>query len=308
MRNVEKLQTLLKTYEKITIIGHDNIDVDAFISGILLSNLLKFLGIENEFLILEKVKEDETYHIVKEIFNIDMKNYYSSEECSKRKLFLEDHYETLHEGEVIACLDHHLTEDMIVNKYPFYHSRVSCSASYMVYEMMLDAGYIISKEEAKMILVSMLIDTVSFRSRKTVKSEVMDAKKLCKQYDLAYDELEKYCLCLTPVDTLSTKQIINNGYKYHNYYGKRVKSSYIQIYGNLEEAKISRCINDIVERLKREKLEMWVFIVLECKDEITYEYRITQSSIEKVKSRGILSRGTNIMPKIEKILKQKNGV
>lgn len=300
---VEKLKNILKIKEKVTILGHDNVDVDAFISGILLSNLLNFLKIENEFLILEEVKEDETYHIIKEMFGIDMKKYYSEREDESRNLFLEDHYSTVHAGKVIACLDHHLTEDGIVNDYSFYYSRISCSTSYMVYELMIEAGYKISKEEAKMILISMMIDTVSFRSRKTIESEVFKAKELAEQYDLNFEELEKYCLCLTPIDTFSVEQIINNGYKYYNYYGKKVKSSYIQVYGNPEKSKIIDWIYNILGRLKSEKLYMWVFIVFECKNNITYEYRVTEKGVEKILSEGILSRGTNIMPKIEKLFK-----
>lgn len=303
MQYLEKLKDVLKTEEKVTILGHDNIDVDSFISGILLSNLLNFLDIENEFLILEEIEENETYHIVKDMCGINMKDYYSGYESTSRTLFLEDHYSTVHAGKVIACLDHHLTRDDIVNGYPFYYSRVSCSTSYMVYELMREAGYKISKTEAKMILVSMMLDTVSFRNAKTVKSEVLEAKKLCEQYNLNYEEIEKNCLCITPIDTLSVEKIVNNGYKYHNYYGKRVKSSYIQTYGNLDETKISYWLSQILERLKSENLKMWVFIVFECKNEITYEYRITHKSIEKIQSNGILSRGTNIMPEIEKILK-----
>lgn len=69
---IEKLKNIAQK-RKITILGHDNIDVDAFLSGILLSRLFDFLKIDNEFVILEKVKENETYQIVKELFNIDMK-------------------------------------------------------------------------------------------------------------------------------------------------------------------------------------------------------------------------------------------
>ena len=212
MTNLEKLQKVLKPYEKITIIGHDNTDVDSFLSGLLLSNLLEFLGIKNEFLILEEVKEDDTYKIVKELFNIDMKEYFCKEENSSRILFLEDHYKTIHEGKVIACIDHHPTSEEI--KYPFYYSRLSCSTSYMVYELMMEAGYELSEEEAKMVLVSMMVDTVSFRSAKTVQSETIVAKEIATKHELNYEEIEKYCLCLlkkcllTILSTMDTSIII----------------------------------------------------------------------------------------------------
>ena len=165
---LKELEGILKSYNKITILWHDNIDVDAFLSGILMSNLLDYLNIRNEFLILGEVKEGETYQIIKEQFNnIDLRDYYFGEEDASRKLFLEDHYETSHLGEVVACLDHHPTTKTI--EYPFYVSRISCATAYLVYELMLEAQYPVSAEEAKMILVAMMVDTVSFRNTKTVK-------------------------------------------------------------------------------------------------------------------------------------------
>ena len=43
--------------KKLTILGHENIDVDAFLSGVLLSRLFDFLKIDNEFIVLEEVAE-----------------------------------------------------------------------------------------------------------------------------------------------------------------------------------------------------------------------------------------------------------
>ena len=104
---VKDLKEVLSQYEKVSIIGHDNIDVDAFLSGILLSKLLEYLEIKNEFIILEEVKENETYKIIQELFRINMKEYVNKKEDTSRKLLIEDHYETKHSGEVIACIDHH---------------------------------------------------------------------------------------------------------------------------------------------------------------------------------------------------------
>ena len=299
MKKIDELIKILKATKKIYILGHDNIDVDSFLSGVLLSNLLTFLKIPNEFIILEKVKESETYQIVYELFHIDMKNYYTKTEDSSRNLLLEDHYETTHLGNVIACIDHHPSRYQ--NKYPFHYSRISCSTSYMVYELMQEAGYIISEIEAKMILVSMMIDTVSFKNKKTVEEEVLEAKNLAKQYGLDYRALEKYCLCLTPIDKYSITEIINHGYKYYQYSGNKVKSSFIQVYEMPRNEQILDWINEITKLLNVESIKMWVFIIFECKLDETYEYRITENAIKLIKSDEILSRGTNIMPKIEKL-------
>ena len=296
---IKELLEVLKQEEKVFIIGHDNIDVDAFLSGILLSNLLNFLEISNEFIILEEVKENDSYQIVKELFNISMKDYYVGKEDSFRKLILEDHYETKHLGEVVACIDHHPNKGG--KNYPFLYSRIACSTSYMVYELMQEAGYEISKLEARMIIASMMIDTVSFRSGKTVSEEVIEAKKIAKQYEFDYEQLEKYCLCLTPIDKYSIQEIISNGYKYYDYSGNKIKSSYIQVYGMPNKKQISEWIEEIRKEVKAESIKMWVFIIFECRSNQTYEYRITEGKTALMESDGILSRGTNIMPKIEKL-------
>ena len=66
LENNSKVEELINSLKgkKITILGHDNIDVDATLSGILMSQLLDFLEIENEFCIMQEVKEDDTYTIL----------------------------------------------------------------------------------------------------------------------------------------------------------------------------------------------------------------------------------------------------
>ena len=195
-------KSLIKSLEgkKVTILGHDNIDVDATLSGILMSRLLDFLGIENEFCILEKVKENDTYEIIREMFGMDMRKWEKVGEDKKRNLLLLDHYETIHAGNVIACIDHH--PNNAGKKYHFMYTRNACAAAFLIYEIMLEVGYPIGEEEAKMIIVSMLVDTTAFRSSKTIKEEADQAKVLATEFHLDYGVLEKYCLCLTPITSL----------------------------------------------------------------------------------------------------------
>ena len=72
---------------KITILGHDNIDVDSVVSGILMSKLLDFLKIENQFAILEEVKRNETYEILEELLGIDMKQWEVKKKMKKENYF-----------------------------------------------------------------------------------------------------------------------------------------------------------------------------------------------------------------------------
>lgn len=289
----------------ITIIGHDNIDVDATLSGILLSNLLNFLGIKNEFCILERVKENETYQIICEAIGVDMKEWQKEGEKAERMLFLVDHYETIHEGTVIACLDHHPTKQK--KDYPFYYARSSCATVYLIYELMEEVGYPLTKEEANMIVVAMMIDTTAFRSTKTVAEEVEQAKRIATKYHLDYAALEKYCLCLTPIEKMTTEGIISNGQKWYDYQGKKVGSSYLQLYELPAKEILQEWLTALVQKREKMAKEVLVFLIFESKHSKTYEYQIREDCIKEIVKEGILSRGQDIMPLVEqRYLEEKN--
>ena len=286
------------TGKEITILGHDNIDVDAMLSGILMSRLLDFLGIKNRFCILEKVKENDTYDIIKELFRIDMRKWEVIGEDENRTLLLLDHYETIHSGNVIACIDHHMNS--VEKEYQFMYTRNSCAVAYLIYEIMQEVDFPIGEEEAKMIIVSMLVDTTAFKNNKTIKKEAENAKILAKKFNLEYDMLKEYCLCLTPINKLTIDQIISNGQKWYDYSGNKVGSAYLQL-NVLPEEKI---LNSWIERLQEKRNEtdsnMLVFIIFEIEKNLTYEYRITENEVDRLVKIGILSRGKDIMPVIEK--------
>jgi len=305
-QNLEKIKEEVLAFaermkdRELVILGHDNIDVDAVLSGILLSKLFNYLKIKNHFYILESVKEGETYNIVKGLFGIDMKQFEKIGENEKRLLFLEDHFETVHAGKIIGCIDHHPTSREA--KYDFMYKRNSCAVAYLIYEIMQLVRYKPSAEEAKMIIVSMMVDTTSFKSSKTIMEEVEVAKKLAYEYELDYDYLIKYCLCLTPIDKMTVEEIITNGQKYYDYYGHKVSSAYLQLY----EKPSDSIVNDVWIKALREKikechLEMYVFIIFEMENDKTYEIHVTENCVEKLEYPKILSRGKDIMPVVEKV-------
>lgn len=300
LKRLELLKESLANKGEISIIGHDNIDVDAVLSGMLLSRLLKFLNINASFIILQPIKENDTYEIVSELLDVSMYSYEEKKENELRNLFLVDHYETRHKGEIIGCIDHHPTEKE--NTYPFSYVRNSSATAYLVYELMKVANYPFSAEEAKMIVISMMIDTTAFRSTKTILEEVEVARVLAKEFNLDYEYLERYCLCLTPIEKMDINEIIANGQKEYDYNGHKVKSAYLQLYGMPDEATLNKwltCLNRKING-KLSSPEMIVFIIFDTKLNITCEYQIMKYNIEKIMYNKIVSRGKDIMPKIER--------
>ena len=290
-----------KRDNELIILGHDNIDVDAFLSGVLISKLFDYLGVRNRFCILETVAvESETSQIVLNLLGMDMRKWVNTEdgEYENRLLFLEDHFETFHKGKVVGCIDHHPTSKQV--EFDFEYRKKSCATAYMTYEIMKLVGYQPSKDESKMIIISMMVDTTSFMSSKTIPEEVEVAKRLADKYQFDYDALIKYCLCLTPISGMKRYEIVSNGQKYYDYSGNRVGSSYLQLYELPDEIIINGWLRVIHDKILKEKLKMQVFIIFSIKDNKTYEYLVNKNSVSTIIHEGILSRGKDIMPKIEK--------
>ena len=284
--------------KKITILGHDNIDVDSVLSALLLSKLLHFLGVENEFLILDEVKEDDTYNILKELFAIDLKVYQRADESEDRNLLLLDHYETSHKGKVLACIDHHPTTKKV--DYDFMYVRDSCATAYLVYELMKMANYTLLNRDIKMVVAAMIIDTVSFRSTKTLEEEVIVAIELAKRYKIDIKTLEQYGLGITEIDNLTDEEIISNGEKWYSYRRKNdVASSYLQVYGMPSCDILHHWMKLLSKKLIKTEADMLVFLIYDIKAQKTHEYRITVGKTVMICHDGILSRGKDIMPKVE---------
>ena len=297
----ESVESLYEVFQnkQITILGHDNIDVDSVISGILLSKLLDFLGIKNKFYILEEVKENDTYVIMKELLNIDIKEYQKIGEVANRNLFLVDHYETVHEGEVVAVIDHH--PNYKNKKYMYKYVKNSSAAAYMIYELMKQVKYSFTKEEIKMLIVAMLIDTVAFKSSKTEKAEVDLAKKLATEYEIDFEFLEKYSMRITEIDKMTEEEIISNGEKWYSFKRSNdVFSSYLQLYGMPAYEIRERWLELVKEKLIKTDSELGIFIIYDMQNNETYEYQVKKSKTSMMIYSGILSRGKDIMPKVER--------
>ncbi len=296
----ERLRRTLESVSEVCIIGHDNIDVDSILSGILLSKLLKFLNINAKFMILEPIKKNDTYNIIHHLTDIHLYEYVEENEDELRTLFLVDHYETNHKGNVIGCIDHHPTKKE--NSYVFSYVRNCTATSYLIYELMKLSNYPLTAEEAKLIVLSMMVDTVAFRSSKAIPEEVKVAKSLAHEFSLDYSLLESESLCLTPIEKMSMDEITSNGEKKYNYNGHKVRSAYLQLDGMPEKTILNKWLDYIKNKMVHDtfKVEQMVFIIFDVKSNVTYEYQITLNSTKVIVHNGIISRGKDIMPQIEK--------
>ena len=99
---------------------------------------------------------------------------------------------------------------------------------------------------------------------------------------------------------MSDDEIISNGEKWYSY--KRVNdvaSSYVQVYDFPSSDTISKWIHLLNKKLEETNADMLVFLIFDMKNDMTYEYQIMKKRKRYAVYNGILSRGKDIMPKVE---------
>ena len=295
--NLKKIINLPK--DKITIIPHDNIDVDAILSSILLSKIFDYLEIQSEIVIFDKIVSKDTMYILS-LLGIDISSYMSSDEDEKRKIFLVDHYETIHSGRVIGVIDHHPNNNNF--EYDIYEYKNSCATAYIIYEYMLELKMDITPEIVQMVGFAMLVDTCSFNSSKTDKKEAELFTDIIKQYGFNFDNMCEISYLYTDIYNMSMDEIITNGLKIYDFKQGKVRASYMQVKKSIDKEKLSNILSVLRDIVKKDFLLEWVYIVyvINKNEKKTYVYDIFFDGIVSNSYGNILSRGNDIIPILEK--------
>lgn len=283
--------------DKIVILGHDNVDLDSIISGYLLEKVLVKEGFDVSFVIRDKEITKESLDICKQ-YKFNPTKY--QRKIEGNKFILVDHNEREINGEIIAIIDHHPTSKD--NKCELYFNKMISSTTLYISEG--NEEYF-NKEDLKLAILALMLDTASFHSTKTRDIDKDWVVNTCNKYELNYDELYRSGIYLTSLDDLNKVSL--NGLKKYKYGGKLVESSYIQIDDNKSnDIKIKKIIDILKKYVNEKELDMFVFIVHDMISFKTKVYKITNSNIEEVNYDKYTSRGSTIMPQIEKeILKEK---
>lgn len=278
---------------RIIILGHDCVDLDSIVSGYLLEKILIIEGYNASFCILDEKITKESLDICNE-YGFDANKYKRS--IDGDKFILVDHNERNVDGEVIAIIDHHPTSKKSDVEL-YFNSGVSSTSLYICQnnEKYFDA------KDIELAILALMLDTASFHSTKGRKIDEKWVIEACKNYDINYERLYRSGIYLT--DLSDIKQVSLNGLKKYKYNDKLVESSYIQID---DKESNDFAINEIIENLKgyvtTNNLDMFVFIVHDMVAFKTRVYKISKDNVEEVKYDKYTSRGSTIMPGIEKEL------
>lgn len=297
--NLEKIMSLSKD-TIISILPHDNPDVDAILSSVLLSKLLDFLGYKNKVVILDKKISQDTLYICN-LVGVNPKDFMVNSLNKDSSIFIVDHYSCNYSDKIIGCIDHHPIAK--IPKYYIYEFRNSCSTANIIYSFMLEIGMPITKEIVMLLGYAMLVDTSGFTSNKTVKEQAEKLPSLLKSFGLDYDTMRKESLLYTDIYNMEMHDIINNGAKVHTYSKGIVKSSYLQLENAIDKKAMLDILLEIKNELETSNLfDLWIYIIYSIENNKTICYYLKPNQvITQKKFNGILSRGNDIMPNIEKI-------
>ena len=244
--------------KEVYVLGHKNPDADSIISSYVLSNILKRLGANAQFAVL-----NHSYDYCKN--DIKLINDYVKEkpvvvDDVENKLFvLVDHnnLEGLSEENVLGAIDHHIITGEVYDTLEIEYA----STALLIYDLFKDK-YEFSDNELELIALSVLADTDYLcSSRFTLEDRKlfdelnfkMDVKELQKKYFLVNDM------------KLSIEDNLKVNYKEYDKSSK-IKRSLIYTYTN--EYKDN--INEYVEYLSKE--DNWLLIWCDFEGMNTYVY------------------------------------
>ena len=106
---------------------------------------------------------------------------------------------------------------------------------------------------------------------------------------------------ITEIDKMTEEEIISNGEKWYSFKRSNdVFSSYLQLYGMPAYEIRERWLELVKEKLIKTDSELGIFIIYDMKNNETYEYQVKKSKTSMMIYSGILSRGKDIMPKVER--------
>lgn len=175
---------LLKKYEKVYVIGHQNLDADSTFSSYILSNILKYFKVNAEFAILDKNYQfvSDEKELIHDYFNIEPKIINSSE-TSKLNFILVDHNSKLSsviEGNILGCVDHHSTNEKLP---PNHFIGDYASTTAYIYEMYKDV-YNFSDYEKLLISLAIVMDTKFLRTKRFKEIDAIILKELNSNLDI----------------------------------------------------------------------------------------------------------------------------
>ena len=299
MTGAEKLRKLLAAQAKarrLVITGHDRADADSVISCILMKRLLTAWEIPAEIVLLDPDRQSRR---VLSVFGIDIAPW-AGDTCEGDGLILVDHHQTQHAGQVVACIDHHPTD--YPPDYPYLQLDASGACAVIVLRLMQEAGVPVTREDERLAVAALYLDTIALRSAKITKEEAAWGKREADRLGLGVAWLEKEGMGLTDM-SLPAQALALLGKKRFTYGGKTVLSTYVQTDAMTQE-KLDAILAVLREAIAQEGADLWVFLVHDPRRGRSMQVNLApDGSMERIDYDYLVSRGKDVMPRVEQAMR-----
>lgn len=289
--------------EKVIILGHDKIDIDSIVSGILLEKLINKRSNQyvSEFVILDKELDNESEIILK-MFNIDYKKYQRDLTIEDDKFILVDHNERIIRGDIVGIIDHH--PSLLDNELNKGINKEAISTSCIIGKFLEEMGEA-SKRDIELALLGAFVDSCNFKSSRINLEDIMWINSMLEKYQLDRNKFKLATEVETPLNNL--KKTLLNGLKQYQYNDLKIEACSIQLKNMDKHYKSIMFLQDEArKRLLRENLEAFLIIIRDIDFEETLVLEVRKDGVKEIFYDYYASRGSEIMPKYMKKLKEKN--
>ena len=285
----------LKNYKKIKIIGHNLRDFDSMMSGVLLEFVLKKLGVNAQYRLIEDFK-DEFFTKVRGKLGFDADFPIGIEKDDV--LFLVDHT-CDYDNKIVGCFDHH---PKVSRNWDNYLNIPRSACAKVIYDYAVGLGIDIPKNYLIGVILACYCDTMSFITTKALPADKKWCEETLIKLGLDSREFEKRGYGITD-KSLPFSDYIRSNAKIYNTAKGVMKTSYIVTDGCDFDA--GRCVEEIKNSLGGEA-RLWCFISADVVKKHTAVYLITPDYHIFAEAEGILSRGKDIIPFVLNYLASEN--
>ncbi|MCQ2354453.1 MAG: DHH family phosphoesterase [Clostridia bacterium] len=286
----------------IYVLGHASPDTDTVLATELFCRFARRAGIDARPVRTGEIGKKERGVFCEHGIKYDK---WVTETSADDLVFLVDCHTSDHAGKVIGCIDHHPTKEPVPESMrELYINGRGSSASLTVLRQAKDEGITITADDEITALISVFMDTQSMISPKFVSSDSEWVDRIIGKYGLDRTELVRLGFCFSDL-TLPPEVLAFGGLKYHNIGGHRCASSHIEA-ENIPEELAKKCAQIADSRRRKEKLELWLLIVVEPLLPSTVIYEIGDGGTKVTKYDRMLSRSVDIIPRLEEKISQKN--
>ena len=283
--------------KKYIILGHEQPDVDSIVSGYIYQNYLRRRNIDAEFIIPDKILDEETLEICRR-FNLEPNDFHKPLEYDENtKFILVDHHNRKNIGKVELIIDHHFDE----HKPDTNNCIIEPSSSTSCLIVQGNEPFY-SVHEIELACMAAMVDTASFYSTKAKEWDLDWIKRMVEEKNLDFNKLYEAGLSITDITT--PEKAMFNGLKKYEIYGHNVESSTIQVNGmNNTWKKINETVTLLQNSVPKNDIDYFLFIIHDMDKYETWLYTFDKEGYRRKKYHEYTSRGTTIIPEFESDLK-----